>query len=98
MEGRAMSLDPIGIISFIVGIISLVIALTQTIRLSHLKKLRIDSLRSALQNCRLTMLESDRLLNKRKEYGLESKGALIKIGKIEGHILKTKYWFSKLNI
>jgi len=85
MEGRAMPLEPIDIISFIVGIISLVIALTQTIRLSHLKKLRVDSLRAALQNCRLTMLESDRLLNKRKEYGIENKGALIKIEAIHAN-------------
>ncbi len=83
-----MFFDPlnlISIISFIVGIISLIIALTQTIRLSHLKKIRVDSLRSALQNCRLTMLESDRLLNKRNEYGIESKGALIKIEAIHAN-------------
>lgn len=80
-----MPFDPIAIGSAAVGLISLVIAATQTIRLSHLKKLRIDSLRSALQNCRLTMLESDRILNNREKYGLENRGALIKIQAIHSN-------------
>ena len=80
-----MPFDPLAIGSAVIGVISLIIAVTQTIKLSHMKKLRIDSLRSALQNCRLTMLESDRLLNKREEYSLENKGALIKIQAIHSN-------------
>ena len=77
--------DIINIISAIVGIISLIIAYNQTIKLSRLQKLRVDNLREALQNCRLTMLESDRLLNNRKKYDLENKGALIKIQAIHSN-------------
>ena len=77
--------DIISIMSATVGIISLIIAITQTIRLSYLRKLRVGNLREALQNCRLTMLESDRLLNNRKEYDLENKGALIKVQAIHSN-------------
>ncbi len=73
------------IVSVIVSTISLIFAITQMVRLSHFRKLRISNLRSALQNCHLTMVESDRLLNNRKEYNLENKGALIKIEAIHAN-------------
>ncbi len=73
------------IVSVIVSTISLIFAITQMVRLSHFRKLRISNLRSALQSCHLTMVESDRLLNNRKEYNLENKGALIKIEAIHAN-------------
>ena len=75
----------ITIISAAAGVISVIFAVTQTVRLSHFRKIRISNLRSSLQNCRLTMVESDRLLNHRKEYNLGNKGALIKIEAIHAN-------------
>ncbi|KPJ64389.1 hypothetical protein AMJ44_12890, partial [candidate division WOR-1 bacterium DG_54_3] len=75
----------INYVGIIVGVGSLVFAVVQTVKLSKIRKLRINSLRSALQNCRLIMAESDRLLNNQKAYDLENQGALIKVQSIHSN-------------
>ena len=79
----------LAIVGTVISLSSLVIAIVQTVRLTRLRSLRVNSLRAALQNCRIAMLESDRLLNDRKEYSIEDCGALIKIEAIHANSCAT---------
>lgn len=62
-----------------VSVLSLVVAIIQTVRLSKLRKLRINRLRQDLVNCRQAVLESDRLHKKRVPYGISEPIAIAKI-------------------
>ena len=73
------------ILGTIVSVVSLAFAVIQTLRIANLRRLRVNSLRAALQNCRIPMLESDRLLNKRISYHLMDRGALIKLEAIHAN-------------
>lgn len=77
------------VVGTLISIISLGFAIIQTIRLAQLRRLRVNSLRAALQSCRLPMVESDRLLNNRRHYGLEDRGALIKLEAIHANSCAT---------
>jgi len=75
----------INYISFLIAILSFIIAILQTIRLKHLNKLRVNNLRAAVQNCRLVMAESYRLLQNRKEYDIENNGVVSKLRAIHSN-------------
>ncbi len=68
-----------------VSLVSLFIAIFQSAKLANFRKYRVKCLRVALQNTRIVMLESDRLLNDRIRYGIEDKRAIMKLEAIHAN-------------
>lgn len=78
-------MSAIEIIGLILGIGSFGVAIYQTSRISKIKKLRVNKLRSDLANCRMIVSETYRLLNKRKNYGIDDGGAISKLRSVHSN-------------
>lgn len=72
-------------VSILIGVLSLLVAAIQTIRLNTLRRLRIHRLRQDLVSCRQAVVESDRLHRKREEYGIKDPGAVARIRSIHAN-------------
>ena len=74
-----MAVDLLNIISFAVGIISLLYALYQQRQITQLRIYRIKNLRAALRSCTNVMSETYRLNKRKEEYGIQNSEAIAKI-------------------
>jgi hypothetical protein len=85
-------------IGIMIGTLSLMVALIQTVRLNRLRKLRINRLRQDLISCRLAVVESDRLHRRREEYGINDPGAIARVRSIHANACNlTRSLFEQLS-
>ena len=87
------------VLGILVGVLSLIFAIIQTVRLARLRKVQVHRLRQDLVNCRQAVVESDRLSRYRDQYGISHAVAIGKIRSIHANACNlTRSLFDQLSM